>query len=173
MGTVVCRSPTELEPGEHRFRVEVGLFRGGSQESVVRPFVFDLKVPVEPAPTIEVNKTVERNGVPITLTSVVNSPVRTYASLGFDPPEGQYDLPAVKTGLVGLRGGHPCEVPANHPDDVGGAASEGCAPYNFGETLYDKPGAQRLTITGLYPSDPRVDGSVEGPWRFRFEVPKP
>lgn len=171
VGTVVFQAPKQLEPGDHRFRIEVGLFRGGSQEPVARPFVFDLEAPVRPAPTVEVNQTVERNGVPITLTRVVNSPARSYAFLCFDPPEGRYDLPVVKTGLFGLRGGHIADVPANHPESVGGAAAEGCATYNFGETLYDKPGTHRLTVTALYPSDPGARGSVEGPWRFRFEVP--
>ena len=174
VGTVVFQSPAELAPGEHRFRVEVGLFRGGSQEPVVRPFVFDLEARVRPAPTIEVNRTVERNGVPITLTRVVNSPVKTHAFLCFDPPEGEYDWPAVKTGFLGLGGGHLADVPVNHPDDdVGGAAQEGCATYNFGKTLYDKPGTHSLTVTELHADDPEVRGSVKGPWRFRFEVPKP
>lgn len=171
VGTVVFQAPKQLEPGDHRFRIEVGLFRGGSQESIARPFVFDLEVPVRPAPTVEVNQTVESNGVPITLTRVVNSPARSYAFLCFDPPEGKYDLPAVKTGLFGLRAGHLADVPANHPGGIDGATLEGCATYNFGETLYDKPGTHRLTVTALYPSDPGMRGSVEGPWRFRFEVP--
>lgn len=173
VGTVVFQSPTELERGERRFRVEVGLFRGASQTPVVAPFVFDLESPVEPAPTIQVNQTVERNGVPITLTRVVNSPVSTYAFLCFDPPEGKYDWPAVETGFMGLGGGHLADVPVNHPTDVGGAAREGCATYNFGKTLYDQPGRHSLTITKLVADDPGVGGYVKGPWRFHFEVPRP
>lgn len=174
VGTVVFQSPEELAPGEHRFRVEVHLsrFRGDSEEPVVRPFVFDLEVPVEPAPTIQVDQTGERNGVPITLTRVVNSPVGTYAFLCFDPPEGRYDWPAVKTGFLGLGGGHLADVPVYH-EGAAAAAEEGCATYNFGETLYDKPGTHSLTITELHAGDPEVRGSVKGPWRFRFEVPKP
>ncbi len=172
VGTVVFQSPTGLEPGEHRFRVEVGLSGGASQEPVARPFVFDLKVLVKLAPTIEVNRTVEKNGVPITLTRVVNSPVRTYAFLCFDPPEGEYDVPAVRTGPFGLSGGHRADVPVNHSADVSGAVAEGCATYSFGKTLYDQPGRYSLTVTALYPSDyPKVGGSIKGPWRFRFEVP--
>ncbi len=173
VGAVVFQSPTELEPGEQRFRVEVGLFRGASQRPVVRPFVFDLKVPVKPTPTIEVNRTVEKNGVSITLTRVVNSPARTYAFLCFDPPEGEYDWPVIKTGFLGLGGGHLADIPVNHPDDTGGAVQEGCATYSFGRTLYDQPGSHWLTVTELRADDPDVRGSVKGPWRFRFKVPNP
>lgn len=173
MGTVVFQSTTKLERGEHRFRVEVGLFRGAAREPAVRPFVSDLKARVKPAPTIEVDQTVEKNGVPITLTRLVNSPARTYAFLCFDPPEGKHDLPVIKTGLFGLRGQRIADVPASHPDDVAGAAAEGCATYNFGQTPYDKPDKHRLTITKLVSSDSSERGSVKGPWRFSFEVPNP
>ena len=173
VGRVVFQYTTKPEPGEQRFRLEVGLFRGAAQRPVMRPFVFDLKAPVRPAPTIEVNQTVQRNGVAITLSRVVNSPAKTYAFLCFDPPQGEYDLPVVQTGFMGLGGGHLAEIPVNHPADVGGATQKGCATYHFGKTLYDQPGRHSLTVTELVANDQDVRGSVKGPWRFRFEVPKP
>ena len=172
VGTVVFQSRVGMAPGEHRFRAEVHLsrFRADSEEPVVRPFVFDLEARVRPAPTIEVNQTVERRGVPITLTRVVNSPVGTYAFLCFDPSESGHDWPAVRTGIFGLGGGHLAEVPMHH-EGAAAVAEEGCATYNYGETLYDKPGRHSLTVTELHASDPDVTGSVKGPWRFHFEVP--
>ncbi len=175
VGTFVFESPERLEAGEeHRFRARVDIFRPmeSTEESVADPFFFDLRVPVREAPVIEVNQTEEASGVPITLKRVVNSPVRTNAYLCFDPPEGRYDLPMVKT--------RPFEAARSASNSVyysryalPGAVEEGCATYHYPETLYDKPGVHYLTVTELRPSSPNVRGAVKGPWRFSFEVPRP
>jgi hypothetical protein len=78
----------------------------------------------------------------------------------------------VKIGFLGLGRGHLADVPVNHPNDIGGAVQAGCATYNFGKTLYDKPGRHSLTITDLVSGDQEVRGSIKGPWRFNFMVPK-
>ncbi len=123
------------------------------------------------APVIEVNQTVEANGVPITLTRVVNSPVRTNAYLCFDPPEDKYDWPQVKTRL--FEGAHPASSSVYYSRHASaGLVEEGCATNSYRETLYDKPGTHTLTITELRPSDPEEGGTVRGPWRFSFEVPE-
>lgn len=171
---VVFESPTRLNSGEnYRFQAKVSLFnRIDSRRPILPWFVFDLDVPVKSAPVIEVNQTVEANEIPITLTRVVNSPARAYAHLCFDPPKGKYDLPVVKTGFLGLGGGHIADIPVNHRNDVGGVAAEGCATYNFGKTLYDQPGRHYLTVTELYAADPEVRDTIKGPWRFSFKVPR-
>ncbi|CAA9514191.1 MAG: hypothetical protein AVDCRST_MAG12-3391 [uncultured Rubrobacteraceae bacterium] len=179
VGAVLFEAPEGLDAGEgRRFRAEV-YFDGPTGrvqkngalevERVGRPFLLDFEVPVREAPTIEVDQTVESGGVPITLTEVVNSPAGTRAYLCFDPPEGRYDWPLVKTGLFGR--GRLADAPVHHTG--GGALREGCATYKFDDTLYDKPGMHSLTITELHAGDQDVGGSVQGPWRFRFEVPEP
>lgn len=168
VGTVVFESPTKLKPGEnHRLRVRVGLFRGGSQEPILPFYVFDLKVPVKATPAIEVNQTVESNGVPITLTEVVNSPAKTSAYLCFDPPQRKYDWPLVKTRP--FEEGRLADAPVYHIGYAG--AKEGCAQYTFDESLYGRPGTHSLTVSELVPSETKPRGTIEGTWRFRFEVP--
>ena len=178
-GAVLFEAPEDLTAGqEHRFRAEVyfdgptgrKLNNGALEvERVGRPFFLDFEVPVREAPLIEVNQTVESGGVPITLTEVVNSPAGTRAYLCFDPPEGKYDWPLVKTGLFGR--GRLADAPVYHEDY--GALRQGCAAYKFDDALYGKPGIHSLTITELHAGDQGVRGSVKGPWRFRFKVPEP
>ena len=179
VGAVLFEAPEGLDADEgRRFRAEV-YFDGPTGrvqkngalevERVGRPFFLDFEVPVREAPAIEVDQTVESGGVPITLTEVVNSPAGTRAYLCFDPPEGKYDWPLVKTGLFGR--GRLADAPVYHTGD--GALREGCASYKFDDTLYDKPGRHSLTITELHAGDQDVGGSVQGPWKFHFEVPEP
>ncbi len=175
VGNFVFESPEKLEAGkEHRFRIRMDIFRPmeSTADPVGDPFFFDLRVPVREAPVIEVDQTVEASGVPITLKRVVNSPVRTNAYLCFDPPEGRYDLPMVKTRpLEAARPTSTSVSYSRHPE--GGAVEEGCAAYSYLQTLYDKPGVHYLTVTELRPSSPNVRGAVKGPWRFSFEVSEP
>jgi hypothetical protein len=89
--------PEGIEPGRaHRFRLEVPLEeepRVGvkvSEKPKPGPFVFDFEVPVQPAPTIEVDRTVEAEGIEITLERVVDSPVVPQAVLCFEPPDDEH-----------------------------------------------------------------------------------
>lgn len=175
VGTFVFESSERWEAGEeHSFRVGVDIFRPmeSDAEPVGGPFFFDLRVSVKEAPAIEVDQTVEAGGVPVTLKRVVNSPVRTNAYLCFDPPEGGYDWPWAKTGLHGEARQASTSVYHSRPPEEG-AVEEGCATFTYPETLYDKPGTHRLTVTELRPSSPDGRGSVKGPWRFDFVVPEP
>ncbi len=182
VGTVMFEAPQRLEAGEeHRLRAEVyfvgqtgRVLKNGALETerVGRPFFFDLEVPITRAPVIEVDQTVEASGVPITLTEVVNSPVKTSAYLCFEPPERRYDWPLVKTRL--FEQARMADVPVYHTEDGGGASRDGCATYRFDESLYSDPGWHSLTITELHAGDPKPPYEpIEGPWRFRFEVPEP
>lgn len=178
-GTVLFETSKMLEPGEkHRFRAvveitgptgpmpKVGAFE---TERVGEPLVLEFEAPVREASTIDVKQTVEAASVPITLTEVVNSPAKTRAYLCFEPPEHEYDWPLVKTGL--FEQGRLAEAPVYHIDE--GPLKDGCATYDFDETLYGDPGTHSLTITELHSSDPKAKGVIEGPWRFTFEVPEP
>lgn len=179
VGTVVFEAPEKLEAGEmHRFRAEVEIVgpTGHVQENgafeterIGQPFVLDFEAPVRPAPVIEVDQTVEAGGVPITLTRVVNSPAHTSAYLCFEPPQGKYDWPLVRTRPFGRE--WLVDAPVYHVED--GALKKGCATHAFGEILYGDPGMHSLTITELHSSDPEARGVIEGPWKFDFEVPEP
>lgn len=178
--TVVFRASNRLEPGEeHRLRAEV-FFDGptgpvptgnGSYETerLGHPIFVDIRVPVSDVATvIRVNRTVEANGVPITLTRVVNSPVKTSAYLCFEPPQRKYDWPLVKTRI--FEEGRMADAPVYHIDYAG--AEEGCAEYTFDRPLYGRSGAHSLTVSELLPSRSDEAGSVRGPWRFTFEIPE-
>lgn len=176
-GTEVFRVSQPLEAGEkHRFRAEV-FFNGptgpipenGSYETerFGRPFFVEVEASVRAASQIRVDQTVEANGVPITLTRVVNSPARTSAYLCFEPPERKYDWPLVNTRL--FEEGRMADAPVYHIDYAGGV--KGCAEYAFDESLYGRAGTHSLSISDLQPSSPDTRGSIKGPWRFSFEIP--
>lgn len=177
VATEVFRVSKPLEPGqEHRFRAEV-FFDGptgpvpenGSFETerLGRPFFLDVKVPIRPVSEVQVDQTVEAGGVPITLTHVVNSPAKTSAYLCFDPPQRTYDWPVVKTHL--FQEGRMADAPVYHIDYAGGR--RGCAEYTFDESLYGRAGTHSLTVSELFPSGSDTGGSIEGPWRFTFQIP--
>lgn len=177
VGTEVFRASRPLETGEkHRFRAEV-FFDGPTRpvpetgsfetERLGRPFFVEVEAHVRPASRIRVDQTIEANGVPITLTRVVNSPAKTSAYLCFEPPERRYDWPLVKARL--FEEGRMADAPVYHIDYAGGVA--GCAEYAFDESLYGRAGTHSLTVSELHSSNSDAGGSVKGPWRFSFEIP--
>lgn len=180
----VFETTKPLEAGEnHRFRATVliegpgGVVREDSIADIpqiTEPFIFDFTIPVIEVPTVEVNKTVEAAGVPITLSEVRLSPARTSAYLCYEPPEEIYDLPVVKTSETRIfRGAQRAAAPVYHDRDTFyGNVREGCATYIFDKPLYNKPGEHSLTVTELRSSRGLADMSVEGPWKFTFEVPE-
>lgn len=187
----VFETTKPFEAGENqRFRASVliedfgpEVREGGSNVTqITKPFFFDFTVPIRDVPVIEVNQTVEAVGsnstiggnVPITLTEVVLSPARTSAYLCFKPPDELYDLPMVKTSETRIfRGSKYAAAPVYHNRDTFyGNVRKGCATYVFDDPLYGQPGDYSLTITELRGSRGLADVSVEGPWKFDFEVPE-
>ncbi len=180
----VFETTKPLESGEdQRFRAEMliegpgGTVRKDSPANIpqiTKPFVFEFTVPVKNVPTLEVGQTVETGGVPITLTEVRLSPARTSAYLCFDPPNKMFDLPVVRTSETQIfRGPEPAAAPVYHNrDSFDGNIRKGCATYVFDKPLYDRPGEYSLTVTELRGSRGLADVSVEGPWKFTFEVPE-
>ncbi len=163
----------ELARG-HRFRLEVPL-----QEAPQRvgqklsgkpepgPFVFDFKVPVHPAPTIELNQEVETDGVSLTLERVVASPLLPQAVVCFEPPDDRYSwMPWLKDN------GYYEEV-SSAPQKLG----DGCWSLEMDaqvegrsfvavETLESVPGSSSD------PDEPLVPKVIRGPWTFEFDAPE-
>jgi hypothetical protein len=167
-------APDGLEPGrEHRFRLEVplqeeprvGVEASGKPEP--GPFVFDFQVPVRPAPTIEVDQTVEAEGIAMTLERVVDSPAVPQAVVCFEPPDDEHRWqPWLQDD------GHYAKVGSN-PQKLG----EGCWSLTM-----DRAVEGRTTVTVAYLEGIPQGGSwsgaetfsptrIRGPWTFEFEAP--
>lgn len=185
---VAVFAPSEdLEPGEeHSFRLKVvlaerGMSLPGENEAPsgfvefpydpnpdAGPFFFDLEVPVRPVPVVEVNESVEANGITLTLERVLNSPGRPQAVICFEPPDEDHEwLPWVK--------------------HTGFASDEPITPRRLGNgcwsvTLGDRAeGRTSVTVTDLMGAPLTDEASKEdedgteivGPWKFDFTVPEP
>ena len=88
-------APKGIEAGkEHRFGLEVPLdtAAGGmpGEKPEAGPVFFSFKVPVLPAPTIEVNQAVEAKGITLKLKRVVDSPLLPQAVVCFEPPDDKH-----------------------------------------------------------------------------------
>ena len=139
---------------------------------------------------LEVNETAESNGLPMTLTGIVDSPVSTSANLCFEPEDGN-DQPVVSWRRPDGSSTKPNSwtiLPKGESLYVSGvfrqgqmfgqgAANEaGCATVKWSGTLSDEPGVHSLTVTRLEPSfmnsrGPEAGPPKEGSWKFSFEVP--
>ncbi len=168
-------APEGLEPGSaHRFRLEVplqeeprvGVKVSGKPEP--GPFVFVFEIPVRPAPTIEVDRTVEAEGVEITLERVVDSPVVPQAVVCFEPPDDEHRwMPWF--------------------EDDGSYAKVMSSPQNLGDGCWsltmEHAVEGRTSVTVAYlegmprgggmPSDAETfrPKRIRGPWTFEFEAP--
>jgi hypothetical protein len=164
-------APEGIEPGhEHRFRLEVALIEeygpGSSQEPGAGPFVFDLEVPVRPAPTIELNRRVEAEGIPLTLERVVDSPVLPQAVVCFEPPDDEHRwMPWLEDD-----GSYP-KVTSN-PQKLG----DGCWSLTMDRAV---EGHTSVTVDHLEGFPASGTGTtvrpknIRGPWTFEFEAPAP
>jgi hypothetical protein len=156
----VFDAPEGLEPGrKHRFRLEVPL---GTQRKLVAkpgPFVFKFKIPVRPVPTIEVNQTGKKKGIPVTLERVVDSPVLPQAVVCFEPPDDKYHwMPWLK--------------------DDGSYGKVTTAPYKLGKGCWSLPMGRevegRTSVTVAYlegMSRSLTPKRIRGPWTFEFKAP--
>ena len=167
-------APEGLEPGrEHRFRLEVPLQeepRVGAKlsgKSEPGPFVFDFEVPVRPAPTIEVDQTVEAEGIAMTLERVVDSPVLPQAVVCFEPPNAEHRW------QPWFEDDGYYEKVTSNPQKLG----EGCWSLTMGRAVEG-----HTTVTVAYLEGMPRGGSwsgaetfsptrIRGPWTFEFEAP--
>ncbi len=172
----------DLEPGRtHRFHLEIPLEEMPTFSSMeegeqgvrieprppIGPFIFDFELPVQPAPTIEMNEKVENNGVEMTLERVVNSPARPQAVICIEPPDDVHE------NLHPLVEPYPADRKPIEPLPLG----HGC----WSAPLYDRTeGRSSLTVTSLVVEpDENMSGPemvqpelLPGPWKFDFEVPE-
>ncbi len=172
-------SPSEtLEAdGEQRFRFkivveEMGIFLPGEDsapsktDSNVGPFVFDLSIPVRPAPVVRVDEEVTNGGIPLTLDRVVNSPALPQAWICFEPPDDDY---RDWTPWLAMEDSGP-ENEAMGPFEVG----DGCWSLALADPV---EGSSSITVSELVgfphnPTDPRQGPkTIRGPWTFEFDAP--
>jgi hypothetical protein len=168
-------APEGLEPGSaHRFRLEVplqeeprvGVKVSGKPEP--GPFVFVFEIPVRPAPTIEVDRTVEAEGVEITLERVVDSPVVPQAVVCFEPPDDEHRwMPWFEDD------GHYAKVGSN-PQNLG----DGCWSLTMDHAVEGRTSVTVAYLEGMprgggMPSDAETfrPKRIRGPWTFEFEAP--
>jgi hypothetical protein len=169
----VFDAPEGIEPGpEHRFRLEVPVEEepivGGKVSGKPGPFVFDFELPVQPAPTIEVDRTVEAEGVEITLEQVVDSPVVPQAVVCFEPPDDEHLWDPL------LEGDGSYEKVLSSTQKLG----ERCWSLTMGRAVEGRTSVTVAYLEGMPrgggpPSDAETfrPKRITGPWTFEFEAP--
>jgi len=180
--TAVFATPEKIDTGrKHRFHLEVPVeayplvSRGQKElpaELIGDPFVFEFEVDVPPVTVIDVDQTVNKNDVEITLERVVDSP-RPHAVFCFQPPDQDYSwgLTAKKTGLAW-----------SEPMDGYFETRRASRDCWIASLSNEASSYSSLTVTEIsgfrYPADGETwDGSedsrtIEGPWTFEFEAPE-
>lgn len=169
---VVFDAPEGIEPGRgHRFRLEVPVQEGpalaGKPEA--GPFVFDFEIPVQPAPTIELNQKVEAGGVMFTLKRVVDSPANPQAVVCFDPPDDEHSwMPLLK-------------YDESYEEGVGSAPQklgDGCWSLTMAAPVEGRSSVTVTNIEGMPRGGPPAGATtfdpktIRGPWTFEFGVPE-
>ena len=172
---VIFDAPEGLEPGRmHRFRLEVPLEKGdeGSgkpgEKPAAGPFVFDFEVRVLPAPTIEVNRKAEANGITLTLERVINSPAQPQAVVCFRPPDGEHRWEP----WVEYDASSETETPAN-PRPLG----DGCWSVTISAPVEGDSSVKVTELLGYPKTEGAARGAqdgkgIRGPWTFEFEAPE-
>lgn len=156
-----------IEPGGwRRFHLEITLFevpltRPGEEapeaQPVGDPFVFDFKVPVRPAPVVEVNQKATASGLTLALKRVTGSPGRPEAVVCLEPTDGV-------RGMFPIGGDLSSET-------SGPVAGEGDCMEMLLKDPLDGPSSVAVEQIELNPGG---EGElIRGPWRFDFEVPGP
>jgi hypothetical protein len=196
--TVVFAAQGMIEPDNgHRFHLEIPLQaypvvlpeqKEPAPEPVGELFVFDFRVPVRPAPVVNIDQRVEANGVTLTLNRVIDSPGRPQGIVCFDPPDGEHRWMLGEDVRMGgplwftypFDGGLEHGPLSAYPEGYLGStqAERGrCHAVGLGP---DRSGSYSFEVETLegWPEDIEgLDGpedieKVRGPWRFDFEVPE-
>ena len=165
-------APEGVEPGRgHRFRLEVPVQEdsalAGKPEA--GPFVFVFEVPVRPAPTIDVDRTVETEGVTLTLKRVVASPLVPQAVVCFEPPDGDHDwMPFLRYD----------EGPDNGVGSAPQELGDGCWSLGMAAPAEGRSSVTVANLEGM-PTGPPDPGqtvvnpkTIRGPWTFEFDAPE-
>ena len=169
-----------IEPGDRTFRLEIPIAAQAlpsydRSEPVGEPFVFDFEIPVRPAPIIELNQTVEADGVALTLKRVVDSPARPEAEICYGSLDKDYDWSI--WGEEGPSNG----VPGLEAGPIFGQ-DRACASVLLSDSLEGSSTVTVETVDGIPDCPPgdndgcRINPSrvrtIEGPWTFEFTVPE-
>ena len=169
-----------IEPGKHRFRLSIPVVAQAlpsydAWEPVGKPFVFDFEIPVRPAPIVEVNQTVEADGVALTLERVADSPARPEARVCYGAADMDYDW-----FITGEE--DPSNGVAGLGFEPGLGEDRACAVLTLSDNLDGRSTVTVDTIDGVPRCPPgddngcRVDPSrvqtFRGPWTFEFTAPE-
>lgn len=187
--TVVFQPEKSIEPGMHNFRLKIPLMEHATDADgreleprvVGEPFVFDFNIPVRPAPTIEVDKEVERSGVAITLDRAVDSPGAPYAVACFEAPDEEHVWsPTFSNGtdqiIEARRLGGNCFA-ASLPEQIDGRTSlkvTQISGYPRDSATHDASAhaASEHEDTSGHSGPSGMDEEIiEGPWNLDFKVP--
>ncbi len=157
--------PPPLEqpaPGEPIVEVLEPLPKG----DILGPFTFEFSIPFVTGHTIQVQQTVEANGIAVRLEKVVVTPSEIQATLCFQPPDENREWL-----LLTEDGGQDLLSPM--AGQIAGGGEE-CHRLIYPGALPSRSGAATLTVTELmgYDGSPGDDQQrIAGPWEFRFQMP--
>lgn len=168
-----------IEPGERRFRLTIPVVAQALPsydrwEPVGEPFIFDFEVPVRPAPIVEVNQTVETDGVALTLERVADSPARPEARVCYGAADTDYEWfmngeDGPSNGVAGLG------------FEPGLGEKRACSTMLLPDSLDGHSTVTVDSVDGTPRCPPGDDNgckfdpgrvkSIKGPWTFEFTVP--
>jgi len=148
-------------PAELNLKYEINISERtalGGEGKTVGPFILEFTLPLNSGKTIEVNQTVEANGIPITLEKVEISPWVTRVDYKFTETNPT-------AAIMNL------EIPTGNQDCKPFITSQS-GQYFLGDYT-DKHGDCTVTISELVlePGPGNENNRISGPWVFHFQVP--
>ena len=130
----------------------------GEESRTMGPFVLSFTLPFNSGKAIEVNQTVEANGIPITLQKVVISPWVTQVAIQFK--ETNHPAPIISL-----------ELPTGNQDSKNFLSTQS-GEYFLGDYT-NEHGEGTVIISELVskPGPGNENNRIFGPWIFHFNVP--
>lgn len=136
----------------------------------VGPFIFDLSAPFDPGRSVEVQKTITKAWIDVTLERVVITPSGTRAHICYEQPTQDRSWTLIANLDIGDGRAQPAGL-VGRPTWTG----EKCDRVYFQGARADQSGTWTLTVTELVglvpPSQPGEQIRWSGPWVFQFSVP--
>ena len=161
--TIISYDTSKLQglPPELKLKLKIDVDEVGMQgkrENSKGPFILEFTLPLNSGKVIDVNQTVEVNGVPLTLEKVEISPWVTRVDIKFQ----ETNHPVAIMNL---------EIPAGNQDCKPFITSQS-GQYFLGDYT-DKHGDCTATISELVlkPGPGNENNRISGPWVFHFKVP--
>lgn len=165
-------------PSELSLRLETSVADSpipGENQASVGPFIFDFNILFHTGKVINVGRTVEAAGVPVTLEQVVISPWATRAIFSFSPPyESTRSRPLLVASLQPAGG--------DFKNSSLGKILEASSAEFFVGDFTGRPGEWSVIVSELVfppePSGQKIETHpasdtkrLAGPWAFHFQVP--